>query len=211
MEDMSSKLVLVGGGGHCKSVLDTALRMACFKEIVITDYYNPEGSSLLGCKVVGTDEVLPDLYKNGYRSAFITVGSIKSTDVRRNIFEKCKKIGFQSPNIIDSSALISNSVDMGIGVFVGKNAILNADSIIGNYAIINTACIIEHECKIGDFSHIAVGATVCGGVEIDSNVFIGANSTIIQGVKIGRNSVIGAGSIILTDVPENSTIVGAYR
>lgn len=208
---MHNKLVLIGGGGHCKSVLDTIYATGRYSEIVITDYGLSNGSMVLGCRVVGTDKELPNLYKKGFRHAFITVGSIKDTTIRRKAYETAKEIGFVFPTIIDPSAVISLSSQIGRGVFVGKNAVVNADVIIKDMAIINTAAIIEHDCCIGEFSHIAIGATLCGGVVMGDSVFVGANATVIQGVKIGIGSIIGAGSIILNDVPENSTIISTWR
>lgn len=207
----NNKLVLVGGGGHCKSVLDAAIRANYFSEIVITDCSIPVNTKILGCKVVGNDEVLPKLFEKGFKWAFITIGSIKATDIRRSVFLKTQKIGFCFPTIIDPSAVVSASALIGKGVYIGKNTIVNADVVINDMVIINTAAIIEHDCKIGDFTHIAVGATVCGGTEIESDVFVGANATIVQGVKIGMKSVVGAGSIVLDNVPEYSRVVGTMR
>lgn len=202
------KLVLIGGGGHCKSVLDTVIRLNIYSEIVITDYNMPVGTVISGCKVVGDDKILSKLFEDGFKDAVITIGSINSTVKRRTVFLLAKKIGFNFPVIIDPSAVIASSASIAEGVYVGKNTVVNADAIIGSMAIINTGAIIEHDCRIGKFTHIAVGATVCGGVEIESDVLIGAKAVVIQTVKIGRNSIVGAGSIVRHDVPENRTIFG---
>lgn len=205
------KLVLVGGGGHCKSVLDTILQLNIYSEVVITDCKLAAGTRILGCEVVGNDEMLSELYKKGFRNAVITIGSIKSTDIRRNVFLKAEEVGFNFPKIIDPSAVVSGLASIGAGVYIGKNAVVNVDAVIGNMAIINTGAIIEHDCRIGEFAHIAVGAAICGGAEIESDVLIGANAVVIQGVKIGRNSIIGAGSVVLGDVPKNSTVMGIVK
>lgn len=202
------KLVLIGGGGHCKSVLDTVLQMDIFSEIVITDYNVSAGTEILGCKVVGNDDILPSLYADGFINAFITVGSIKSSENRKRICQRARDIGFHFPVIIDPTAVLAKDICIEEGVFIGKNAVINTGAKINEMTIINTGAIIEHDCHIGPFCHVAVGAVVCGGSRLEESVFIGANSTIIQGVKIGSNSVIGAGSVILGDVAENSMVVG---
>lgn len=204
------RLVLIGGGGHAKSVLDAVLRMGQYDEIVITDYNIPSGTRIMGCQVAGNDEMLPKLYKREFAEAFITVGSIRDTSLRCKLSDRAEAIGFIFPNIIDPSAVVSKYARLAEGVFVGKNAIVNADVVIEKMAVINSGCIIEHECLIGKFAHISVGAVVCGNVKIGDNVFIGANATVIQGVKIGMNSIIGAGSIVLKDVPENTTVIGVW-
>ena len=202
------KLVLIGGGGHCKSVLDVVTRSDDFSEIVITDHSLPVGTMIFGCHVVGNDEVLPKLFADGFKNAFITIGSIQSTDKRRDMFSRAKKTGFRFPVVIDPGAAVARTALIAPGVFIGKNAVVNADAVIEKMAIINTGAVIEHDCKVGEFTHIAVGAVVCGGVDIGKDVFVGANATVIQGVRIGMRSVIGAGSVVLDDVPQNLEVVG---
>lgn len=204
-------LVLIGGGGHCKSVADSLSSIQDYTEVAITDLLMPAGSKIGKYTIVGTDSILPHLYNEGFFHAFITVGSIKGTAIRRAIYRHAKDIGFRFPSIIDKSAEVSSSAAIHQGVYVGKKAVINAESSIGDFAIINTGCVIEHECRIGDFTHVSVGATVCGGCEIERDVFIGANATIIHGVRIGKNSIIGAGSVVLADVPENTRAVGVWK
>lgn len=205
----SKRMVLIGGGGHCMSVLDAALRMAYFDQIVITDPDISVGTQIMGCEVVGSDDILLRLYDDGIKYAFITVGSIKSTKKRRKIWENVEAIGFDYPNIIDPSAVISDSVRLGKGVFVGKNAVINAFACIEDMAIINSAAVIEHECMIKAFAHISVHAAICGNSVIGTDSFVGAGATVIQGLTIGDNVVIGAGSVVLNDVDSNRIIYGA--
>lgn len=202
------RLVLLGGGGHCSSVLDTAKRMGMFDEIVITDCNMAVGTEYMGSRVVGTDDVLLQLFQAGIRMAFISMGSIKSTKLREVLCRRAMDVGFDFPNIIDPSASVSEYAVLGKGIFAGKNAVINAGARVGDMAIINTGAIVEHGSSIGSFSHISVGAVVCGDSEIGSSVFVGANAAIIQGVKVGANSIVGAGSVVLKDAAPDSRIVG---
>jgi sugar O-acyltransferase (sialic acid O-acetyltransferase NeuD family) len=111
-------------------------------------------------------------------------------------------------NVTHPSASISTKVQFGIGNFISRNVSVNALVRIGDICILNTGCIIEHECVIGNGVHIAPGAVLAGNVEIGDNTFVGANTVIKQGVKIGRNVIIGAGSVILKDIGDNKKIVG---
>ncbi|MCR4861358.1 MAG: acetyltransferase [Ruminococcus sp.] len=208
---MSNKIVLIGGGGHCKSVLDTLLRNNEYDEIVITDNDIPVDTKIMGCKVAGNDDVLQDLLANGFTEAFITVGSIKSTKLRRILFDKAIKLGFNMPNIIDKSAVVSKFSKLGKGIFIGKCAVVNADSTIGDAAIINTSSVIEHECTIGSFTHVSVGSKLCGNVKVGNDSLIGAGSVVIQGVELGNNVIIGAGSTVLKRIDDNSTRVGVVK
>ena len=208
---MNKKIVLIGGGGHCKSVLDTLLRNNEYDDIVIADYDITVGTRIFGCEVVGNDELLPELLHKGFADAFISVGSIKSTSLRRKLYAMACKVGFNIVNVIDKSAAISEYSKFGKGIFAGKNAIINADAVIGDCAIVNTGAIIEHECCVGDFAHISVGAKLCGNVSVGDDSMIGAGSTVIQGVTIGSGVVIGAGSTVLKNVKDGSVKYGLIK
>ena len=153
-------LVLIGGGGHCKSVLDTALRMNYFNEIVITDPYIPAGTMIMGCRVIGNDDMLKEVYSCGYELAFISIGSIKTTALRKKLWQKARDIGFRFPCITDPDAIISDDSHIDNGTYIGKRVVVNAGTYIGSNAIINTGAVIEHDCRIGDFTHVAPGACI---------------------------------------------------
>ncbi len=203
-----SKLVLIGGGGHCKSVLDSAKRMNCFEEIVITDPKIEPGTKILGHAVVGNDDCLEQLLRQGFDHAFITVGSINTDPLREKIADRVALLDFEFPVIKDPSAVVSDSSIIGEGTFIGKNAVVNAEAVVGRHCIINSGAVIEHECSIGDFSHVSVGTALCGTVKIGRNCMIGAGSTVIQSVTVGDKCVIGAGTVVIKDLPENSKAVG---
>ncbi len=202
------KLVLVGGGGHCKSVIDAVIRSHEFDEIVITDASAPVGTKIMGISVVGSDDMLEKLRADGFEYAFVTIGSIKSTTLRHKVVSSLNDLGYKFPVIIDPSAIVSQSAFVGDGTFIGKNVVLNAEAEVGQHCIINTGTIIEHECSIGEFTHVAVGAVICGGCQIGADCLIGTGSTIIQGIQIGSNSIIGGGALVNSNLADGCTAVG---
>ena len=208
---MDRKIVLIGGGGHCKSVLDCLLRTGIYDEIVLTDPDIPAGSVIMGCRAAGNDDMLPELFRQGFSDAFITVGSIQSTKLRRILFRKAQEIGFRLPNIVDPSAAVSEFAELGQGIFIGKQAVVNAEAVIGDAAIINSAAVIEHECRVGSFTHVSVNAALCGNVSVGDDSFIGAGAVIIQGIRIGDGAVIGAGSTVICDVADGVTRAGLVK
>ncbi|MCD7907969.1 MAG: hypothetical protein LUH04_09890 [Clostridium sp.] len=194
----SNKIVLIGGGSHCMSVLDSLLNSSCcaFEDIVIADRPENIGKEICGIKIEASDHQLAELFSRGYHYAFVTVGSIKTTTKRRELWSAARDIGYQFANIIDPSAIISPTAQLGVGVFVGKSTVINSGAIIGDMTIINTGSIIEHGCSVGPFCHIAVGSILCGGACVEHDSFIGANTTIIQEERISPFSVIPAGSLV---------------
>ena len=199
------KLLLIGGGGHCYSVLDCVLSKDNYEDIGIIDHGD---TPILSTPVIGRDKDLPKLFLEGWTDAFISVGSIGNTALRRHLYNMVDKIGFTIPVICDSSAVIGRDVQIGKGVFIGKRAVINAGSIIGSGAIINTASMIEHDCVVGDFAHISPGTVLCGQVKVGADTHIGAGSVVRQQIRIGERALIGAGSVVVKDIPDYTKAFG---
>ena len=160
MKNINKKILLIGGGGHCKSVLDTLYRTSLYEEIGVIDIPKTISTKILDAKVIGIDKDLLSLYGQGYQNAFVTVGSVGSPALRIKLYQQLEEIGFYIPNIIDPSAIVSPYITIGNGNFIGKNVIVNADVTIGNGTIINTSSIIEHDCKVKSFAHISPNSVI---------------------------------------------------
>lgn len=200
------KLVLLGGGGHCLSILDS-IDKQLYDDILIIDT-NENLKEIQNIAVFHDEECLESLYFQGFHYAFISIGSIGNTNMRKTLYNKLKKIGFEFVNIIDKSSAVSPESKFDRGVFVGKNAVVNSGVIIGKNSIVNSGAIIEHQTKIGEFCHIAPGAVVLGGCTIKNNVHIGANATIKQNTTIEDNVIVGMGSVVLHDLSKNIIVYG---
>lgn len=196
------EIVLLGVGGHAKSVIDCIERQGQYRIIGGVDKRERGNICYRGYEVIGEDDSLEKLYCQGIRNAFVTVGYLGRSSVRDHLYEKLKQIGFRLPNIIDPSAVVSKDVVMGEGNFIGKLAMLNAETRIGNMCIINSGALVEHECRIGDFSHVSVGTVLCGQVIVGRHTFVGAGSTLIQGIKVGDDCIVAAGVTVRKNVQD---------
>lgn len=201
------KIILVGGGGHCKSVIDTIKSSNLYEIYGIIDLAENIGKEINGVKIIDCDK---NLYKyvNNIKNAFITVGSIGNSSIRIKLYRLIKSMKFNIPSIIDSTAILGQNILIKDGTFVGKGAIINNATCIGYNCIINTATIIEHDCIIENNVHIAPRTVLCGGVKIGENSHIGAGSTIIQYKSIGKNTIIGAGSVVVKNIKSNVKAYG---
>lgn len=198
------KLLLIGAGGHCKSVISSLHSLLSYETVGIVDE-NTQAGSLMGIPIIGGDTDLMSLYSKGYTDAFVAVGN---GTIRKKLFKYIEEMGFEIPNIIDKSSTIDTSVQLGRGIYVGKMAVVNTEASIGDGVILNTACVIEHECNIGEMAHIAPGAILCGNVTIGKETHIGAGSVIRQGIKVGGKAVIGMGSVVVKNIKGNVTAFG---
>ena len=185
-------IIIVGFGGHAKSITDSIEKQNEYK---IVGYVDAEDKNV-PYRYLGTDVELQKYYNMGIKNAVIGIGYLGRGTIREELYEKLKKIGFSLPIILDSTAIVSDKASIGEGSFVGKGAVINAEAVVGKMVIINTKAVVEHECKIGDFCHIAVGAVLCGQVEVETAAFVGANATVIQCKKIESRRLIPAGITI---------------
>ena len=198
-------LLLVGGGGHCKSVLDCVRAAGGYARIGIVDR---RPVTLPGACYAGRDEDLIVLRNSGWNCAIVTLGSVGCTDKRRQLFALLKGLGYELPTVIEASAIVSSAARIGKGVFIGKHAVVNADASVGDCAIINTGGIVEHDAHVGAFAHISPGAVLCGGVQVGEGAHVGANASVIQGVVIGQEALVGAGSVVVGDIQPNMIAYG---
>lgn len=189
------KIILIGGGGHCKSVIDVIEQEARFEIAGIVDKTDLIGSKVLGYPIIGSDSDLENLVQK-YDNAIITVGQINLVSTRIKLYNLVLKLGFSLPSIISSTAYVSKHSKIGNGTIVMGNAIVNANSFIGDNCIINSKALIEHDCFISDHCHISTNAIINGGVKIGSKCFIGSNVTTKDNITINENSFIKAGSIV---------------
>lgn len=185
-------LVIVGFGGHAKSIADSIERAGEYRIIGYTDFEEHRTDY----KYLGTDDNLQAIFDAGVKKAVVGVGYLGKGNIRNKLYQTLKMIGFDLPIIVDPCAIVSKTVTVGEGTFIGKNAIVNADAVVGKMAIINTMALVEHECVIEDYSHIAVAAVLCGQVKVREAAFVGANATVIQCMEISAHKIVPAGATI---------------
>ena len=204
------QLILVGGGGHCKAVIDVA--MAAERPIMgIIDESLAIDDSVVGVSVIGRDNDIKELVaKHGDSVEFlITVGHIKSSAIRVRIANAITLAGgaFATP-LIAPSAHIAIGAQVGRGTVVMHNAVVNTHATIGDNSIINTGAIVEHDCTVGDFVHISTGAIVNGMSTIGNDCFIGSHATVVNGKHIANDVVVGAGATVTCNITQPGTYCG---
>lgn len=134
--------------------------------------------------------------------------SVGDNTIRAKLVMFFEKYHLKQCVLIDPSAKVSYSPSIGLSTYVGVNSIINAQSQIGKGVIINTAAIIEHECIVQDFSHIAPAAVLCGNVIVGKGTFIGANAVVKNNTSICSDVILGAGSVAVKSIEEKGILVG---
>ncbi len=200
---MSSKkeIILIGGGGHCKACIDVIEQEDCFVIKGIIDAPEKLGQTIMGYPIIDSDNNLNKIVSK-YKNFLITIGFIKSAELRNKLFKEIKSLGGKFPTITSPKAYVSKHSTIGEGTIVMHGVIINADSKIGNNCIINNLTLIEHDTTIGNNSHISTGARINGTCQVGENCFIGSGSIVNNGIKLTSNVIISSGSLVRKNISD---------
>ncbi len=207
---MSEPVLLVGGGGHCRSVIDVIESTEEWSVAGIVDPRGKNEETVWGYPLVGNDDDLPILLQQ-YPNAVITVGQIKENTVRRSLHSLLESLGGRLPVIASPHARISAHAFISEGSVICHRAVVNAGVKIGRCAIINTGAVVEHDTVIGDFCHVSTGALLNGNVAIGDNVFVGSGAIINNHIAVSPDTIIGSGAIVIGNIVKSGIYTGVVK
>jgi sugar O-acyltransferase (sialic acid O-acetyltransferase NeuD family) len=187
------EIILVGGGGHCKSVIDVIEQEAKYTIAGIIDKKELVGSEVLGYKIIGCDDDLVKI-REQFSHAIVTVGHVKSNALRVKLFNLLKDLDFHMPNIISPLAYVSRHAFVDEGSVILHHALVNPHAKVGKNCIINSKALIEHDATVEDHCHISTASVINGGTVVKENSFYGSNATSKEYSEV--SGFIKAGSVV---------------
>ncbi len=201
-------IVIFGGGLHANVCIDIIEKESLFNIVGIIDSIAEVGETMFGYPVIGKQENIVDIVaKFGIDGGFISIGDNYSRCyVRDFIVSKIPK--FKFINAIHPTVAIGRNVKIGVGNVIMAGAIINPDSEISDFCIVNTGAQLEHNCFMDEFSHLSAGSITGGKVIIGKFSSICLNVTLIDRIRIGENTVVGSGAVVLNDLPDNVLAFG---
>ena len=208
MKMSANNILLIGASEHAKVVMDAIEKEGKYKIYGLIDSYKPAGEDVFGYKILGTEDMLANLFQSGeVMGGIITIGD---NWTRYLVAEKIRSLqpDFKFINVIHPSASIARGVTIGAGTVLMAGVVVNCDSRIGEFCILNTKSSLDHDCVMEDFSSLAPGVTTGGKVLIGAFSAISLGANILHGMKIGEHVVLGAGAVVLKDIPNHSVAYG---
>lgn len=197
------RLAILGASGHGKVVADAA-GLSGWHEVVFFDDAWPSVSQNGPWEVVGT---CADLIgqAGGFDGVIVAIGNNR---IRSDRQQELLAMGFTLVSVIHPSAVISPYADVGAGSVVFANAVVNACASLGAGCIVNTGAVVEHDCVVGDFSHLSPNSVLAGGVSAGQHVWVGAGASVKQLIVLGDGVTVGMGGVVVRDVPAGQTVIG---
>jgi acetyltransferase EpsM len=199
-------LVIYGGGGHAKMVIDLLRALGTYRLVGIVDDARSSGELISGVPVIGGGERLKDIAAEGVRLAVNAVGGIGNIQVRIQIFHRLAESGFACPALVHPTAYLDPSAVLSPGAQVFVHGYIGPDARVGYGCIINTGAIISHDCVLGDYVNISPGAILAGEVKVGGGALIGMGATINLGVQIGAGARVGNSATVKADVPDGGIV-----
>lgn len=199
-------LLIIGAGGHGQVVLDGVKPDGQVNVFGFIDS-DPKlwGKRIKGVSVLGGLDRIPSLRDRGVSIGIVAIGD--NAD-RLAMCKRVANMGLKLATLTHTSAVVARTATVGFGCFLAMGSHLGAGADVDHFAILNTGCMVDHECKIGLAAHICPGAVLAGRVEVGRRAFVGLGARVIQGVTIGPDAIVGAGAVVLEDVPAGATVVG---
>ncbi len=197
-----NQLIIIGASGHGKVISDIA-GLCGYERIQFLD----DNRSLKKCGKYPVIGIGDDFFKyvDDTTDFFVGIGDAK---IRKRIQEKIKNANGRITRLIHPNAVIADGVRIYDGTVVMAGVVINSGTVVGGGVIVNTSSSIDHDCIIGDYCHIAVGAHICGTVMIDNEVWVGAGATVSNNVNICGGCMIGAGAVVVKDINVQGTYLG---
>ena len=202
---MKEKIILIGGGGHCKSCIDVIEQAGKYQIVGIVDVPEKIHQRILGYEIIATDKDLPLIAKQ-YSNFLLTIGQLRSAQKRILLFNGLKEMGARFPVIFSPLSYVSKHATVAKGTIVMHHALVNAGAKVGANCIINTKALIEHDAVVEDHCHIATGSIVNGGAKIKSGTFFGSNAVTRGYVVVGKESFINCGAKVQCDLSPRRVI-----
>jgi sugar O-acyltransferase (sialic acid O-acetyltransferase NeuD family) len=204
---MKKSLLLIGGGGHCKSCIDVIEEEGKYTIEGIIDSIDKVGTRVLNYTVIGDDDSIEQYIARGFYF-LITIGQVRSAEKRKKLYNGIKNRNGNLATIISPLAKVSRYAHVGEGSIVMHGVYINADANVGNNVILNTGCLIEHDAVIKDHVHVSTHAVINGAAFIGEGSFIGSKSVLVQGAQLNSEIILGAGSVVVKDIRTPGVYVG---
>lgn len=201
-------IVVIGASGHAKVVIDLLEKEDRHQILGLIDTHKSVGESLFGYEVLGTDDYLPVLVNNRNISGGII--AIGDNWKRHLMAGKIRLLvpDFKFVSAVHPSAAVARGVTIGEGTVLMAGAVVNSDSRIGKFCILNTNTSLDHDCVMEDFSSLAPNAATGGNVTIGEFSAVSMGASIAHGIFIGEHTVIGAGGLVLENIPDHCIAYG---
>lgn len=201
------KSVIIGAGTYGEVYL-AYLREAGV-EIVgfLDDAEEMQGKIVRGVPVLGKISLLETLAEtHGVRGVYCPLGNNR---LRVQFLKKARELGYETPNYIHPSVVISPDVEIGQGVYVLLGTTIMPHARICDFVMISMGVHLAHHTVLNEGTFLSTGVNFGASMTAEKYAYVGISATIMTGVKnLGEDCLVGAGAVVIKDVPAGAVVAG---
>lgn len=201
MADERTAIVLYGGGGHGRVLIDLLRAQGAYRLVGIVDDHVRPGHDVLGVPVLGGPDVLAGLRFQGVTLAVNGIGGIGRIQSRVDVFDRLAAAEFSCPTLVHPAALVEPSATLAPGVQVLALAYVGSAASVGFGSLLNTSAVVSHDCRLGSYVNVSPGGLLAGEVTLGDRALVGMGATVNVGVRIGEGALVGNSAVVKGDVP----------
>ncbi len=185
-------LLIVGSGGHGRSVAEAVELAGTFKIAGFADAAWPDVGSVYGYPVLGSTKDL-SVFRQSASAAVVAVGD---NEARAAMIALVRSAGFMLATVVHPAAIISPRTIIGAGSTIMAGAIVGTEVTLGVGTIVNCGAVIDHHCRIEDYGHLGVGACMAGGAFLGRAAWVKAGAIVGPKAKVAEGRVSAPGEVI---------------
>lgn len=189
------RLLIVGAGGHGRSIAEAALASGKFDSIGFVDDAANQLLQVWGYPVWGTTTDLTQYRIN----ADVAIVGIGNNLLREKLCEKLLALEIKLATIIHPYAMVSQRAAIGPGTAIMAGAIIGTEAQLGTGVIVNSGAVVDHHAKVYDYGHLGVNACMAGGSILGKSSWMQAGSSLGYGVEVSTGVVLPPGSALSCD------------
>jgi sugar O-acyltransferase (sialic acid O-acetyltransferase NeuD family) len=187
------RLLIVGAGGHGRSVAEAVLMADHFSLVgFLDDDAFARREEVWGLPVLGPATAFEN-YANKATHAVVAIGN---NVLRQKLFVQLQAAGFALARVIHPKAIVSPRALLGSGVAVMAGAIVGTEATLGQGCIVNCGAVVDHHAQVHEFGHLGVNACMAGGSVLGALAWMQAGSAIGYGVQIAAGTVLKPGEAL---------------
>lgn len=187
-----NKLVIVGAGGHGRSVAEAAKLGGLWQEIVLVDDAFAQQKTSGRWPIVSDTEHLSSVVLAG-DSAIVAIGDQAA---RVRLFQQLIDFKATLATIIHPTAWVSIDAVIGVGTAIMAGAVVGTHATVGRGSIINANATVDHDVNLGEFAHLGVGVSLAGGVTVGDRAWLQAGVSAGYRVKVLPDSIVAPGTAL---------------
>lgn len=201
------KSIIIGAGTYGEVYL--AYLQEAGVEVVgfVDDNPELEGTDVRGIPVICKMADLALLKEtHGVEAVYCPLGNNK---LRVEFLTKARELGYETPNYIHPSVLISPNVTIGKGVYILLGTTIMPHTVIKDFVMISMGVHVAHHNVLEEGVFLSTGCNFGASIVAHKYAYCGISSTIMTGLHtLGEDCLIGAGAVVIKDVEPKAVMAG---